>query len=172
VTDHQETGAAAGDPRQASVEGRLSTPTRSLDFASVKVGFGARRPVPLTKPECLLSVQLRDLRRAHRKGRDAPLAALPPTWVERVKPTHLRPSCPASGWSCRQISGHSRQNFWSCWRTGSRQFVEQRFGFFEIGRAKAFGEPAVDRCEEIAGFGAASMFAPHPGEACCSAQFV
>jgi hypothetical protein len=23
---------------------------------------------------------------------------------------------------------HSRQNFWSCWRTGSRQFVEQRFG--------------------------------------------
>jgi hypothetical protein len=76
VTDHQETGAAAGDPRQASVEGRLSTPTRSLDFASVKVGFGARRPVPLTKPECLLSVQLRDLRRAHRKGRDAPIADL------------------------------------------------------------------------------------------------
>jgi hypothetical protein len=34
-------------------------------------------------------------------------------------------------------AGHDLRAFWSCWRTGSRQFVEQRFGFFEIGRAKS-----------------------------------
>jgi hypothetical protein len=28
---------------------------------------------------------------------------------------------------------------------GSRQFVEKRLRFFEIGCVKAFGEPAVDR---------------------------
>ena len=30
---------------------------------------------------------------------------------------------PASGWSCCPRSGHSRQNCWSFWRTGSHQLV-------------------------------------------------
>ena len=54
---------------------------------------------------------------------------------------------------------------------GSRQFVEQRLCLFEIGRVEAFGEPAVDRREEIAGFGAPALVAPEPGEARGGAQF-
>jgi hypothetical protein len=42
---------------------------------------------------------------------------------------------------------------------GSRQFVEQRLCLFEIGRVEAFGEPAVDRREEVSGFGAAALVA-------------
>jgi hypothetical protein len=36
----------------------------------------------------------------------------------------------------------------------SRQIVEQRLGVLKDRHVEAFGEPAVDRCEEIAGFGA------------------
>ena len=36
------------------------------------------------------------------------------------------------------------------------QFVEQRLCLFEIGRVEAFGEPAIDRGEEVAGFGGRS----------------
>src|ERR1700731_1158037 len=49
--------------------------------------------------------------------------------------------------------------------TGSRQFVEQRLCVFQIGGVEAFGEPAVDRGEEVAGFGAAALLAPQPGAA-------
>ena len=31
------------------------------------------------------------------------------------------------------------------------QFVEQRLGLFQIERVEAFGEPAIDRSEKIAG---------------------
>jgi hypothetical protein len=34
------------------------------------------------------------------------------------------------------------------------QLVEQRLGLFEIERVEAFGEPAVDRSEQITGLGA------------------
>ena len=37
---------------------------------------------------------------------------------------------------------------------GSCQFVEQRLRLFQIGGVEAFGEPAVDRREKVAGFGA------------------
>ncbi len=53
---------------------------------------------------------------------------------------------------------------------GSRKFVEQRFCFFEIGRVETFGEPAVDRREEVAGFGVAALVAAEPGEARSGAQ--
>ena len=36
----------------------------------------------------------------------------------------------------------------------SRQFVEQRLRLFQIGGIEPLGEPAVNRREEIAGFGA------------------
>jgi hypothetical protein len=48
---------------------------------------------------------------------------------------------------------------------GSRQCIEQRPCVFEIGRLEAFGEPAVDRCEEVAGFGVAALVAAESGEA-------
>ena len=40
------------------------------------------------------------------------------------------------------------------------QFVEQRLRLFQIGGVEALGEPAVDRGEEVAGFGAPALLAP------------
>ena len=54
---------------------------------------------------------------------------------------------------------------------GSRQFVEQRLRLFQIGGVEALGEPAVDRREEVAGFGVAALVAAEPGEARGGAQF-
>src|SRR5271166_7057805 len=51
------------------------------------------------------------------------------------------------------------------------QFVEQRPGFFQIGGVEAFGEPAVDRGEKIAGLTTLALIAPQPGEARRRAQF-
>ena len=55
--------------------------------------------------------------------------------------------------------------------TSSSQFVEQRFCLFEVGGVEAFGEPAVDRREQVAGLGAAALLAAQPGEAHGGAQF-
>jgi hypothetical protein len=49
--------------------------------------------------------------------------------------------------------------------TGSRQLVEQHLSLFQIRRVEPFGELAVDRREKVAGFGAAILIAPQPGEA-------
>jgi hypothetical protein len=49
--------------------------------------------------------------------------------------------------------------------TGSRQLVEQGPRLFQIGRIEAFGEPAVDRGEKVAGFRAATLAAAEPSEA-------
>jgi len=35
---------------------------------------------------------------------------------------------------------------------------------------EALGEPAVDRCEQVAGFGAAALVAVEPRQARCSAS--
>src|SRR5262249_4247170 len=53
----------------------------------------------------------------------------------------------------------------------SREPVEQRLCLFQVGGVEAFGEPAVDRREKIAGFGAAALVAAEPGEAWGAAQF-
>ena len=49
--------------------------------------------------------------------------------------------------------------------TGSRQFVEQRLCFFEIGGIEAFGEPVVNRREKIAGLVVTTLVSTEPGEA-------
>jgi hypothetical protein len=46
----------------------------------------------------------------------------------------------------------------------SRQFVEQRLGVLQDRRVEIFGEPAVYRREEIAGFGPFALIAPEAGE--------
>jgi len=48
---------------------------------------------------------------------------------------------------------------------GSRQFAEQRLLVSKIGSGEAFSEPAVDRREEVAGLGVATLVAAEPGEA-------
>src|SRR5271169_6556361 len=51
------------------------------------------------------------------------------------------------------------------------EVVEQRLRLLEVGRVEAFGEPAVDRGDQVAGFGLAALVAAQPGEARSSAQF-
>ena len=51
------------------------------------------------------------------------------------------------------------------------QLVEQRLCVFEVGGVEAFGEPAVDRREQVERFGAATPVAAEPGEARGGAQF-
>jgi hypothetical protein len=46
---------------------------------------------------------------------------------------------------------------------GSRQRVEQRLCLFQVGGVEALGKPAVDRREEVAGFGMPTLLAPMPG---------
>jgi hypothetical protein len=44
----------------------------------------------------------------------------------------------------------------------SGQFVEQGLSLFQIESVKAFGEPAVDRSEKIAGLIPLALIAPRP----------
>ena len=52
-----------------------------------------------------------------------------------------------------------------------RQRLQQRLGVLEVSSVKTFGEPAIDRGDEVAGFGAPSLLAPQPGEIADGAQF-
>src|SRR6516165_5405774 len=61
-----------------------------------------------------------------------------------------------------------------CVRQATRvvaQLVEQRLCLFEVRRIEAFGEPAVDRRQKVAGFGGATLVAAQPSEARRGAQF-
>jgi len=62
------------------------------------------------------------------------------------------------GWSFRSSGGDS-----AC-ECFSSQFIEQRLRLFQIGGIEAFGEPAIDLGEEIAGLVAAATIAPEVGE--------
>src|SRR6516165_568127 len=55
--------------------------------------------------------------------------------------------------------------------TPSLQVVEQRLRLFQIGRSETFSEPAIDRREEVAGFGMAALVAAQPRKARGGAQF-
>ena len=49
--------------------------------------------------------------------------------------------------------------------TSSRQLIEQRLRLHQVGRIETFGEPAVDRREDVAGFSVAALVAAKPCEA-------
>jgi hypothetical protein len=54
------------------------------------------------------------------------------------------------------------------WRTQSvslRELLQQQFGLLEDRRVEALGEPAVNWCEEVAGFGAFALVSPKAREA-------
>src|SRR6516225_10446809 len=51
-----------------------------------------------------------------------------------------------------------------------RQRVQQRLGLLEVGRVKALGEPAVDRCQQLASFGALALVLPEASQAGGGAQ--
>jgi len=50
------------------------------------------------------------------------------------------------------------------------QLLQQRLRVDQVAGVEAFGEPAVDRGEEVAGFGALALIAPEAGEARRGAQ--
>jgi hypothetical protein len=47
----------------------------------------------------------------------------------------------------------------------SGKLLQQRLGLLEICRIKALGEPAVNRCEQLVGFGALALPLPQPSQA-------
>ena len=53
----------------------------------------------------------------------------------------------------------------------SRQLVEQRLSLFQVDGVEAFGEPAIDRREQVARFGVAALVTAEPGEARGGTQF-
>ena len=58
-----------------------------------------------------------------RNGREPPIPDLPALTPERAGSTHLRPSCPRQRLVVSPKKRSFASDFWSCWRTGSRQFV-------------------------------------------------
>jgi hypothetical protein len=54
---------------------------------------------------------------------------------------------------------------------GSPQLVEQPLRFFQIGGVEAFGEPTIDRRDQLAGFGAVTLVVAQPGTAHRGPQF-
>jgi hypothetical protein len=65
-----------------------------------------------------------------------------------------------------RLSTSSRQRS----NTRSRQLTDQHLCLFQIGGLEAFGEPAVDRRDEVAGFDAPAPSAAEAGEAHGGAQ--
>ena len=55
--------------------------------------------------------------------------------------------------------------------SGDIQFVEQSLGLLQIERIEPFGEPAVDRCEKLAGVIPLALIAPEARHAHCRAEF-
>src|SRR5580704_14306216 len=53
----------------------------------------------------------------------------------------------------------------------SGELVQQCLRIFQIGRVEALREPEVDRSEQVAGFGVATLVAAEAGEARRGAQF-
>src|ERR1700730_480895 len=92
---------------------------------------------------------------------------MPSNEFRRLHPTHNSHSRPRQ-W---MIGATRKRTFTSSMiSAGSRQFVMQRLCLFQVDGVEAFGEPAVDRREKIAGFGAAALVAAEPGEAHGGAQ--
>ena len=78
------------------------------------------------------------------------------------------PLWPRTGLSSCGRNGHPHQTA-DRPAAGSRQLVEQRLGFFQVGGVEALGKPVVDRREEVAGVGKAALVAVEPGQVCGSA---
>jgi hypothetical protein len=86
-------------------------------------------------------------------------------WRNPADPVRIPP-----GANCGSPSGMGRRGTEAPTRHSLRtvrsfQLGEQRLCFFEIGSGEALGEPAVDRAEQVAGCGAATLVAPQSGKA-------
>src|SRR5574341_765167 len=70
--------------------------------------------------------------------------------------------------STQRLEGSKGQ--WKKRKEGSGEFVEQRFGLYQIGAVEAFDEPAVDFREHRASFFSLALPAPQPAQAHRRAQ--
>jgi hypothetical protein len=93
------------------------------------------------------------------RGPSRSLTALDPEPTAQTDPEPTFVSSPADRWVCRGAVIRTTRI------RSSRQLVEQRLCLFQIGGIKALGEPAVNRREQIAGFGPPPLIAAEPGEA-------
>src|SRR6516162_624920 len=80
------------------------------------------------------------------------------------------PLWPRTGLSSCGRNGHPHQTA-DRPAAGSRQLVEQRLGFFQVGGVEALGEPPIDRGEQLARLAPPALLVPEPGEAGRGAQF-
>jgi len=101
----------------------------------------------------------------------APIAVVRQVAIEARGSTLIAIPGHASGSSGSTRSSHSRR-ISAMLTTGPSQLIEKRLCVFEIARVEAFGEPAVNGCEQIAPLGPAPLFAPQPREARRGAQFI
>ena len=70
------------------------------------------------------------------------------------------------------VNRAERRDFPIATTTRSAELVEKRLCVFQVGGVEALGKPTIDRCQQVAGFGAATLVAAQPGEAHGGAQFV
>src|SRR5215469_9511797 len=98
-------------------------------------------------------------------GCRAPIPAVREAAIEPPGSTRKTHSWPAPVDSRAGQGADIRAGFQHMPIAGSRQCVEQRLCVFEIRCVQAFGEPAVDRREEIASLSVATLVAVEPGEA-------
>src|SRR4051812_36063060 len=75
-------------------------------------------------------------------------------------------NCSSYAASLKLMTGVSERRPRSC------QLIEQRLGFLQVRCIEAFGEPAIDRTEQVVGLRAPALLAPEPGKARCRAQLI
>jgi hypothetical protein len=98
-----------------------------------------------------------------------PVSAMCPLIARFSSRSPSRPGTRSDGGSKAPTFGPEGSSFPAeRWRTQSvslREPLQQQFGLLEDRRVEALGEPAVNWCEEVAGFGAFALVSPKAREA-------
>ena len=77
---------------------------------------------------------------------------------------HLERRSSTVGRRCETLLGEMDQRE-GCPPMLSPEFLQQRFRLLEVRRVKAFGEPAIDRGQQRAGFGPLALLLPEAAQA-------
>jgi hypothetical protein len=85
------------------------------------VGHEERFPPPRLSAGC--GFRKETIAGMRRNGRDAPIPAVREATLGSLGSTHLRPSCPRQRLVVSPRKRSFASDFWSCWWTGSGQFV-------------------------------------------------
>jgi hypothetical protein len=147
---------AARVPDKWANDPRMDSPVASaMDARKSSAGSAIRLTAGVT-------VKVEDDRRDLTKRRspaDPPDPTRPPSMARDVSRSAIRRRPSERFASARFVAPSSSQR------------VEQNFGLLQVERVEPFGEPAVDRREEIAGRVPLALVAPQPRQAGRRAQF-